>query len=379
MKSLYVKASTISLAVSALFCSNAMAAVTLYEDDTKSVSSDLLVNVFYVNSSIDTPNGNRDQSRVKVGFLPNYVGFNYKQEIAGLKLGGRASFWVTLNDTDVNRGAEGLGTRSGIDVRQFYATVDGNWGQLLLGKDFGLFGRSNILNDELLLGYGNSSDSFGLVDGGNVSFGNIGSGYTYPFPKAQITYRSPEASGFQAAIGIMDPNKADAASSEERPRLEAEFTYKMKFSGEKGNFNAFISGVTQESEVGTTTIDSTGVSGGIRVGFAGLSINASAYKTEGLGTVAGLDTIVATEDNESKGYLLQGAYKFSDERLVVSYGHTKNDGAVNLGKEYDNLGFAWFHSFNANFTSVLEYNKTEVNNGDLEENNTISLGAVITF
>ena len=92
--------------------------------------------------------------------------------------------------------------------------MDGEFGQILIGKDFGLFGRSNILGDELLLGHGQVSDIYGLVDGGNVAFDNIGSGYLYSFPKAQITYRTPVASGFQLVVGIMDPNKASADSSE---------------------------------------------------------------------------------------------------------------------------------------------------------------------
>ena len=76
---------------------------------------------------------------------------------------------------------------------------------MLFGKDFGLFSRSNILLDEMLSGYGQVSDVLGLVDGGGVSFGNIGTGYPYPFPTSQITYRSPEMSGLRIAAGIMDP------------------------------------------------------------------------------------------------------------------------------------------------------------------------------
>ncbi|NGN96168.1 porin [Grimontia sp. S25] len=370
----------------AMMCANASAAVTLYDDDTHSVTTDLLVNVFYTNSSSDRlsdfndPNSNkisRDQSRVRIGFLPNYIGFNFKTEVNDLKIGARSSFWVTLNDTDNNRGAEGLGTRSGIDVRQFYATIESDWGQVLLGKDFGLFSRSNILTDELLLGHGQSSDYYGLIDGGNVSFGNIGSGYTYPFPKAQMTYRTPDLSGFQIAVGVMDPSKKSANSSEDSPRFESEITYTGEF--DTVDFKAYINGVTQSSKDSNGTVDSDGLGGGVRVGFGGLALNASGFSTTGLGDVAGLDTIVSTEKTKSDGYLLQGSYTFDSERFVLSYGNTEVDTDGTKTLEYENKAVAWFHTVNSNLTLVAEYNRTEVNEGNTEKNNTYALGAVVTF
>jgi len=39
---------------------------------------------------------------------------------------------------------------------------------VLIGKDFGLFARSNVFLDEILMGYGHTSDVFGLVDSGGV-------------------------------------------------------------------------------------------------------------------------------------------------------------------------------------------------------------------
>ncbi|MGI2259044.1 porin [Shewanella sp. GXUN23E] len=373
-----------------LMVSTANAAITLYEDQNQSVTTDLLVNVFYSYSSndkladaTDPDSGviSREQSRVRIGFLPNYIGFNYNTEVNDLKIGARASFWVTLNDTDLYRGAEGLGTRSGIDVRQFYATIDASWGQLLLGKDFGLFSRSNILSDELLLGHGQTSDYYGLIDGGNVSFGNIGSGYTYPFPKAQITYRSPDFSGFQLAVGVMDPNKRSANSSEDSPRFESELTYNWK--NDSVNVKAYVSGVTQSSKDSHADTNSNGYAGGLRLGLAGFALNASGFHSKGLGTVAGLDTIIVDETNKSDGYLVQGSYTLDSERFVVSYGKTEVESMKVTNLTYDNLTFAWFHTFNANLTLVAEYNRTEVEGaaaiGRIEKNDVVALGAVVTF
>src|SRR3546814_15469438 len=109
---------------------------------------------------------------------------------------------------------------------------------LLIGKDFGLFARSNILLDELLAGYGQVSDTLGLVDGGGVSFGNIGTGYPYPFPTSQITYRSPKMSGLRIAAGIMDPgeNTDDTSSTldkayQDPPRFQTRITTEFEQGG----------------------------------------------------------------------------------------------------------------------------------------------------
>jgi hypothetical protein len=172
----------------------ASAEIVLYDKEETTFGVDGSFNTFYVYSDSDNEftGTDRKQSRVKMGFLPNWIGFNFSKQVGDLKLGGRSSFWVTINDSDdLNGGTHGI-TDTGIDVRQFYATVGSDWGQVLIGKDFGLFSRSNIFLDEILQGYGNVSDTFGLIDGANVSFGNIGTGYIYPMPAAQITYRTPD-------------------------------------------------------------------------------------------------------------------------------------------------------------------------------------------
>ncbi len=194
----------------------AAADILLYDKDETTFSTDGYFNAFYVNSDVDRQGETYDrrQSRVKMGFLPNYIGFNFGRKIDELSLGGRASFWVTINDSETD------GTDTAIDVRQFYGTVAGDWGEVLIGKDFGLFSRSNIFLDELLAGFGNPSDTLGLVDGKGVSFGNIGTGYPYPFPTSQITYRNNDLlPGLRIAVGILDPidsNQIDEAGGDPR-------------------------------------------------------------------------------------------------------------------------------------------------------------------
>ena len=376
MKNKNLPLKLLACAVAIGLTSQASAALNLYNKDATTFSTDGLINTFYVNSHIDDNNDalDRTQSRVKMGFLPNYIGFNFGKEIDGLKLGARSSFWVSVNDANTNL------TSTGIDVRQFYGTIDADWGQVLIGKDFALFGRSNIMNDELLLGYGQVNGE-GLIDGQGVSFGNIGAGYLYPFPNAQITYRSPVSNGFQLAIGIMDPSKSQYAtttlspSEENTPRLEAELIFETQLS-EGVPLKAWISGMTQSSTKGTSDIDSNGVAYGVNVKVAGLSLTASGFDASGAGA-AGLANLVTADSADVNGYLMQASYTIGKERLVASYGENSGGTSASANDlDLQNSALAWFHTVNSNLKLVAEYDRTE---SKTRETDTVALGAVLTW
>ena len=64
-----------------------------------------------------------------------------------------------------------------IDMRQVFLTVGGTWGQILAGRELGLFSRQNILTDQTLFGVGATG---GIRSGGGTTLGRIGFGYIYP-------------------------------------------------------------------------------------------------------------------------------------------------------------------------------------------------------
>ena len=381
------KLAAIALACTSAF--NANAAVELYNNNEgMTFTADGLINIFYSSSDTDQTSAagvetNSKQSRVRTGFLPSYIGLNSSNQVGDYKIATRSSFWVSLSDTDTYRDASAgdAGTGTLIDVRQFYATVSGDFGEVLLGKDFGLFNRANIFGDELLLGYGQTSNTVGLVDGGNVSFGNIATGYTYAFPKAQITYRTPDMSGFKLAVGVMDPNKSSADSDEDMPRFEAELTYDTAF--DDGSLKAWVNGMSQTSEVAGIDQDQSGVGYGVNVKFSGLSLTASGFSAEGVGHVAGLDQFVGPDSLETDGYLFQAAYTMGDNRFVASYGQSTVDNST-VETESSNTNISYFRTVIPGVTLVAELNKTEIDNNDAtdltaEENNVFSIGAVVTF
>ncbi|MAZ06150.1 porin [Marinobacter sp. SS8-8] len=344
------------------------AAIELYNQDGNSFSVDGYFNAFYVNRD-DKLNDVRD-SRVKMGFLPNTIGFNFSKDMGDLTLGGRSSFWTTINDS---LGADaGTATDTQIDVRQFYATVDGDFGQVLIGKDFGLYARSNIFLDEILMGVG----SPGLE--GGVSFGNIRAGYPYPTPSAQITYRSPDMSGFKVAAGVLDPADTVTGANDENsaPRFESEITYNANLKDIA--LTGWVNGRYQSAENGATTVDSTGLGYGLKASVAGLTLAASGFTSKGDNPVL-IGNGAVTEDN-ADGFLVQGSYAFGANRVVLSYGETDAE-ILNLETESTTLGF--FHDVNSNFKLVAEYNMYEDNNRTTgvttTEVDTIALGAIVMF
>ncbi|WP_396621934.1 porin [Marinobacter sp. W-8] len=353
----------------------ANAAIELYNEDGTSFSVDGYFNAFYVNRD-DKQKDVRD-SRIKMGFLPNTIGFNFSKEMGDLTLGGRSSFWTTINDSlEV-----GKATDTAIDVRQFYATVDGDFGQVLIGKDFGLYARSNIFLDEILMGFG----SPGLAAGG-VSFGNIRAGYPYPTPSAQITYRSPDMSGLKVAVGVLDPADTVTGSDDENaaPRFESEITYSANLNDVA--LTGWVNGRYQSAENGTTTVDSTGLGYGIKASVAGLTLAASGFTSKGDNPVLAVNAPIQEEDAD--GFLVQGSYAFGSNRVVISYGETDADpnglGPAGLGDfETESTTIGLFHDVNSNFKLVAEYNMFEQerkSDGTKQEDaNTLALGAVVMF
>lgn len=361
----------------------AQADIVLYDRDGTTFSADGYINAFYVNTDVDAADSrfDRRQSRVKMGFLPNWIGFNAGREVGGLELGARSSFWVTINDSD------DTGTATAIDVRQFYGTIGGDWGEVLVGKDFGLFARSNIFLDQMLSGYGQVSDTLGLVDFGGVSFGNIGSGYPYPFPSAQITYRTPKAAGLRLAAGIFDPvhttgESADGRRYEKAPRYESELTWETSLGDVE--FFSWVNGQYQSSGNSDPAIDSVtsrGLGYGVQATMGPATLSASGFTAEGINAFFTNNVGNATlREVDSEGYLLQAGYSFGANRIALSYGETEDEQS---DLELRTRGVAFFHSINDYLTLIGEVNRhdiAELNGGTrIEKTDTLALGVSMSW
>jgi hypothetical protein len=363
-----------------------------------------------LNSALDP-----DTSRIQTGLLPAVFAINIKAPTTGgLDMASRIGFYPQINnathknqfstgtDGDIQAGAQ-------IDLREIFFTVDGSFGQVLVGRTLSHFLFKNILTDMTLFGVG-----AGAGPGIGTTLGRIGWGYVYPNFNARIQYTTPDMNGFKVSAGMYDPSVicgragANCATEVDTPRLEGEASYAGSMGG--ADVSAWISGLWQDAEyvgVKSTAVASSdtavlarrvgedvtswGFGGGLVVGFAGFELTGSGYVGEALGTTLmmdfnSLDFSGAERDNY--GFIGQGTYTFAGTTKVgFSYGQSSADESDN--EEFCRLNgtgattangvactlasnhgipvedqSAWvvgiYHNINPNLLFVVEYTRQEV-------------------
>ena len=221
------------------------------------------------------------QTRITTGLLPAFAVFDAKGKEGNTDLGVHFGFAPEVQcATGVN---DCFGAQ--IDMRQVFLTVGGSWGQLLVGRELGLFSRQNILTDQTLFGIGGTgasgaSGSFNQQSG--TTLGRIGYGYIYPQFRAQMTYSTKAGLPAQLSIGLFEANALPGYDNVYLPRVEAEFTYAA--SGVKAWLGGTVQN-TRSAPTGTTDkLTAWGGSGGLRYEGAQFSVTGSGYYGKGLGT-----------------------------------------------------------------------------------------------
>ncbi|MEP6474759.1 MAG: hypothetical protein ABJC74_13630, partial [Gemmatimonadota bacterium] len=202
-----------------------------------------------------------------------------------------------------------------IDMRQVFLTAGGKWGQILMGKELGLFNRGNILNDQTLFGVGG-----GEIDPSGTTLGRIGYGYIYPNFVPQITYSTVGGKSAQLSIGLFSPSTFGPYGQLQTPRVEAEFTWKQ------GGIGIFLNGTVQNgksADSGSTSKTATGVGGGIKWAGAQFNISGTGYYGKGIGTTlqfGGAAADGAGNLRTSYGYVFQAGWNGATTNIEASYG-----------------------------------------------------------
>jgi hypothetical protein len=357
-------------------------------------------------------------NRLRTGLLPAFAVFDVKGKEGPFDLGVHFGF-----APQIQSGGEGnlVSGSSGtthdqfgaqIDMRQVYLTVGGSWGQILAGREIGLYQRENILTDMTLTGVGAAGSQIG---NGGTTLGRIGFGYTYPNFNAQITYSSPATNDVVLSIGLFDPSALNGESAPaiytRLPRVEAEITYTGKLgtpaAGAAGDKVLFwVGGMWQEANfLGNTTIDSVtsltdstrtaeGVDFGVKLDLGQLSVVGSGYYDHGVGTTlmftttAGFDGV--GQGRTSFGYIGQITYKIDPKWMIgASIGAsnllmTDQDRLTdNLALLKDNLdGTAMItYQWTKSLRFVAEYDYVEAVNYAFQSNkvNQIDAGFMLFF
>jgi hypothetical protein len=254
---------------------------------------------------------------LRTGLLPAFSVFDAKGKEGSTDLGVHFGFAPQIQCGAGSNGANAHDCfGAAIDMRQVYMTFGGTWGQILAGREIGLFNRQNILTDQTLFGIG----ATGGINGGGTTLGRIGFGYIYPNFVAQMTYSTAAGRPGQLSIGVFQPaglggDAGTVYNQTQVPRLEAEGTYKT------GDVMVWASGTLQNAKdviVGSpfvgTSKTATGVGGGVRFGRAQFSLTGSGYWGKGIGTTLQFNGVGGA------GGAISGLGVGTDGQLRTSYG-----------------------------------------------------------
>ncbi len=301
------------------------------------------VNAFWVFTKQN--NSGPSNSSIRTGLLPAFATFEARGKEAGMNLGVHFGFAPQINNGAVhdnfgNRAiGVGTGTQAGaqIDMRQVYLTIgfkDGS--QILAGRELGLFGRQNIVQDMTLFGVG--AVGIGGGQGGGTTLGRIGYGYIYPNFDAQVTYSTKGGTPAQISIGLFQPSvlgavgdvvadpTSNAYSFTSIPRVEAEVTYNQKSGSTK--YMVWAGGLwqtTKNAPTGGRSASSFGGTAGVKVDVSDLSVVVTGYIGKGLGTtlmfsggeVAGTGGATTTQLRSSDGGYAQVMYHANKGKTSV--------------------------------------------------------------
>jgi hypothetical protein len=300
------------------------------------------VNVFWVFTSRDSTSPASPKltnSSIRTGLLPAFATFGAKGREAGMDLGIHFGFAPQVNNPGTH---DEFGAQ--IDMRQVFLTVGGKWGQILAGRELGLFGRQNIINDQTLFGVG--AVGIGNEHSGGTTLGRIGYGYIYPNFNAQVAYSTRSGRPAQLTVGIFQPSVVQSFDVTTVPRVEAELTYNKKQG--KNSYLFWAGGLWQSAKdapTGGNSISSVGGTAGVRASFSDLSVVVNGYIGKGLGTLLMFSGIEGggvaqngggTELRTSDGGYVQVGYALNKKKTTIagSWGFSRlknNETAVASG------------------------------------------------
>jgi len=369
------------------------------------------VNAFVSTTSMDKSDvvagsvhhGGGDSSNRKsigTGLLPAWLGFTGKTRQNDLDI----EFTMSMQPGASNNTVHGDGSAGGENAtwlnRQTYVKFgDASWGSVKIGKDIGIYGQQAILSDMTLLGVGGFHVAGNGLSGSaiNTTTGGIGSGYQYAAWRGQLTYQTPNFNGFQATIGLMNPNQVgpDTGNSTPQSRFGVEGMLTYSWAGDVSgkvwtSFGSYR--VRQNAAVGDyigatngTTISAFDLGANVNAGNLGLTAYGYTGKGNGTATLGfyGIDQDGKKRDG-SGGYV-QATYVIpTGTKLGAAYGVSRVDDPSNTAEFLDStkrITIGAYHPLTKNLNLVAEYNRMKVEaNGDAETKaDTYSLGAILFF
>jgi len=335
-------------------------------------------------------NGESMNQGINTGLLPAWLGFTGTTRQNDLDVSFTISMQPNVSD---NTGARHGDAKTPLNRQAFITFGDKSWGSIKLGKDIGIFASDAILNDMTLLGVG----AGGGASGGATTLGGIGSGYIYAGWKGQIAYSTPNFNGFQATVGITNPNQlqdtitATAGSenlNQDRFGLEGKASYAFAANDVTGK--VWVSGASYDVTYNIARQNYTAWAAdiGANVNVANFGLTGYYYAGKGAGTtVFGDNGSTGGAKRDSDGGYVQATYALPTKtKIGIAYGVSSLDRAAGeatglLVKDNERLTVGVYHPITKHLNLVAEYNNIEskAHNGVKNEVNTGSLGAISFF
>jgi len=351
-----------------------------------------------------TTSGATNYKSIQTGLLPAWLGFTGKTRQNDLDVEWTISMQPGVSSNDITgdgatAGAGGAvaGTNNTTFLnRQTYLSFgDKSWGSIKLGKDLGIYASDAILNDMTLLGVGSGA---GLNSTINSTNGGIGTGYQYAAWKSQIAYTTPNFNGFQATVGITNPNQVATGGSvtttpQGRFGLEGKASYSFTANDVTGK--VWVSGASYDVSSSTsTTYNGKNIWAadiGANINVAGFGLTGYYYNGDGAGiTFMGTGGLTTTgEKRESDGGYVQATYVLPFKtKIGAAWGISSLDRANSsdtgtLVKDQERWTIGAYHPLTKHLNIVAEYSdfklESHATTNNKNEYATGSLGAILFF
>jgi predicted porin len=341
-------------------------------------------------------NGEDNTQGINTGLLPSWLGFtgttrqNDVDVSFTISIQPNASDNFVTGDATVNDDSASV-SRSPLARQAFLTFGDKSWGTVKVGKDLGIYASDAILNDMTLLGVGGAVGN----SGNPTTTGGIGTGYIYAAWKGQIAYTTPDMNGFQATVGITNPNQVANAGDNFQDRFGIEAKASYSWTGDIAG-KVWVGGASYDvtmTEAGAVDPDYT-ISAwdiGTSVSSGNLGLVAYYYDGKGLGTTflgsTGYDTVNGKRRDSDGGYV-QATYVIpTGTKLGVAYGTSNLDKSGSeadgtLLESNDRWTVGAYHPLTKHLNLVAEYNKIESEgqvSSNKNESDHFSLGAILFF
>ena len=339
--------------------------------------------------------GEDQGQNINTGLLPAWLGFTGTTRQNDVDVSFTISMQPNVSDNSL------AGDNKTPLFRQTFLTFgDKSWGSIKLGKDLGIYAADAILNDMTLLGVGGVANTNGAAwmgSGSLTTIGGIGTGYIYAAWKGQIAYTTPNFNGFQATVGITNPNQglassgatsATAALYQDRFGLEGQASYSFAANDVTGK--VWVSGFSQKVNgmVSGETAYSADIGANLKAGA--FDLTGYYYTGEGTGTTIMLRDGYSLDRRarESDGGYVQAKVTLPTKTVAgISWGRSNLDRAgtdadgSNLVKENEMTTAGLYHPLTKSINLVAEYSHVKSQNHANQENknNVGSLGAILFF